>query len=203
MKSFCKLSEDSNPSRFIPDVLPLIYETGKMYFDWMFGGEKPSLKILERWLQSPSSEFSISRMTILFEDNQPIGEFISIGGEKSFTGTKDMIEMIKGKSYEEKKELIFRLAEVKKLFPPNEPGEYFLRTLGVFLEHRGKGIGRMLIDKFIEQGIELGYHRLRLTVRANNIPAIKLYESVGFRIISENIFRGNGEKILTMISDKA
>ena len=49
-------------------------------------------------------------------------------------------------------------------------------------DHRGKGIGRFLLEKVIEMA---GANNIELTVLANNISAVRLYQNHGFLIIKE------------------
>lgn len=58
-------------------------------------------------------------------------------------------------------------------------------NMGVLEKHRGKGIGKLLVDAVFEKTrseniIEIVY----LMVRADNIPAVKLYEQKGFEIVA-------------------
>jgi ribosomal protein S18 acetylase RimI-like enzyme len=48
-------------------------------------------------------------------------------------------------------------------------------------EYRGKGIGRMLIEKCIAIARERSYCKITLEVRDDNVVAKKLYESLEFK----------------------
>ena len=52
--------------------------------------------------------------------------------------------------------------------------------MGVLASHRGRGIGRRLLEASIAHAYEHGITRVELSVRADNVPAIKLYERAGF-----------------------
>lgn len=52
--------------------------------------------------------------------------------------------------------------------------------IGVIASCRGQGIGRALITKTIEAACAQGMTRIELTVRTDNIRAIRLYEHLGF-----------------------
>lgn len=56
--------------------------------------------------------------------------------------------------------------------------ECFIANVAVHPDHRRRGIARTLVTAAIEQGSALT--RITLEVRASNIAAIALYESLGF-----------------------
>ncbi|MFD1174495.1 GNAT family N-acetyltransferase [Oceanobacillus picturae] len=64
----------------------------------------------------------------------------------------------------------------------------FIYELFVLEEYRGKGISKQLIKTGVEQLKQEGYSEIRLSVFDGN-PAIKIYESLGFknRTITMNI----------------
>jgi dTDP-4-amino-4,6-dideoxy-D-galactose acyltransferase len=53
--------------------------------------------------------------------------------------------------------------------------------VGVDAVHRGRGVGRALIRMFVEQW-QGRADRLRVGTQISNIPAMRLYESIGFRM---------------------
>lgn len=67
--------------------------------------------------------------------------------------------------------------------PKMESGAIELTYIGAAANQRGKGLGKELLDSFIEASRSKGYHSVVLSVETNNKPAIALYESAGFRII--------------------
>lgn len=61
------------------------------------------------------------------------------------------------------------------------PGEFELVKMAVTESSQGRGIGRRLLERAIEEGFALGATRLYLETNHQLITAIRLYESVGFR----------------------
>ena len=47
-------------------------------------------------------------------------------------------------------------------------------------EYRGKGIGRMLVERCIVHSRNNGIDNVFLNVVSDNVPAVKLYKSIGF-----------------------
>ena len=58
-----------------------------------------------------------------------------------------------------------------------------IQNVGVVPEHRGKGLGRALLLQALHSFRQLGFHRAALEVTAENEPAVRLYESLGFRTV--------------------
>ena len=58
-----------------------------------------------------------------------------------------------------------------------------LTYIGVSSDQRGMGLGRKLLNAFIEACRSNGYRSVVLSVEKENLPAITLYERAGFRII--------------------
>lgn len=52
--------------------------------------------------------------------------------------------------------------------------------MGVLPDYRGRGIGARLLDEALKQAFATGFVRIELSVRADNVRAIRLYEKVGF-----------------------
>jgi ribosomal protein S18 acetylase RimI-like enzyme len=58
-----------------------------------------------------------------------------------------------------------------------------LTYIGVSSAHQGKGLGRELLHKFVEESRSRGYHSVVLSVEEENKAAVALYEKNGFNII--------------------
>ena len=56
----------------------------------------------------------------------------------------------------------------------------WLELIAVKPEQRGKGVAGKLIDKCCQRTIDLKRHAVALRVKADNLPAIRLYEKQGF-----------------------
>lgn len=62
-------------------------------------------------------------------------------------------------------------------------GAIELTYIGVSPTYQGMGLGRTLLNKFIELSRGKGYHSIVLSVEEENKSAIALYEKSGFRTI--------------------
>ena len=61
-----------------------------------------------------------------------------------------------------------------------EDGSSWLSFLGVIPAQRRMGVGRSLLARFIEESRKMGSHKLSLDTDPCLIPAVRLYESMGF-----------------------
>lgn len=59
--------------------------------------------------------------------------------------------------------------------------EGYITNVAVFPEHRRRGVGRALINRVFSLARDLGLSFVSLEVRESNIPAITLYEGLGFK----------------------
>jgi ribosomal-protein-alanine N-acetyltransferase len=64
------------------------------------------------------------------------------------------------------------------------PGEAQLLNLSVVPDSRRQGLGRLLLDRFVDDATRMGAEQLFLEVRQSNAPAIALYEARGFSCIA-------------------
>lgn len=62
-------------------------------------------------------------------------------------------------------------------------GAIELTYIGVASDQQGKGVGKLLLNAFIEASRARSYRSVVLSVEKENRPAISLYELTGFRII--------------------
>mgnify|MGYP006280339213 CR=1 FL=1 len=63
------------------------------------------------------------------------------------------------------------------------PGRVNLQNIGVSEGHRGKGLGRHLLQRSIQVLRGWGISRMSLEVTEDNAPALGLYRSLGFEVI--------------------
>jgi RimJ/RimL family protein N-acetyltransferase len=59
--------------------------------------------------------------------------------------------------------------------------------MGVVPDYRGRGIGPRLMNQALKQAFATGFVRVELSVRADNMRAIRLYEKFGF--VREGVLR--------------
>ena len=63
--------------------------------------------------------------------------------------------------------------------------EIYIGGMQILPEYRGKGIGTSILGNLIEESKQTS-KPVRLEVFHNNLPALSLYEKVGFQVVEEN-----------------
>ena len=61
------------------------------------------------------------------------------------------------------------------------PGSWYVNVVAVLPEHRGKGLGSLLLADAERRAHEVGARSLSLIVAAENARAVRLYERLGYR----------------------
>ncbi len=79
-------------------------------------------------------------------------------------------------------------------------GEADMMNLAVHPEYRRAGVGRQLVQELVQRLKEQGSHILTLEVRASNVPAIALYDQLGFIQVGRrpNYYRNPKEDALIL-----
>lgn len=98
--------------------------------------------------------------------------------------------MLNNLEAEERAGLAGRTAATKDLFLRVSDHQFYLSKMGLVRERRGIGLGRVLLQEFLRRGEEAGYRQFALDVCAENLPAVRLYRSSGFRVVRESEHEG-------------
>jgi len=64
------------------------------------------------------------------------------------------------------------------------PGSWYVNVLAALPEHRGKGLGSLLLADAERRAHEVGARSLSLIVASENPDAMRLYERVGYRTLA-------------------
>lgn len=80
-----------------------------------------------------------------------------------------------------------------------EAGEFYLDSVGVAPEFRGRGIATRLFEAQIKRGVSLGHSRIGLIVDVDKPEAEALYRKLGFTHVGERDFFGHQMKHMVKI----
>ena len=73
-------------------------------------------------------------------------------------------------------------------------------NIALTASQRGRGLGKVLMEKLMRAAAERGAERMTLEVRPSNTPALHLYEGLGFAAIGvrRKYYQDNGEDAILM-----
>lgn len=80
-----------------------------------------------------------------------------------------------------------------------EPEDYYIDTLCVKREYRGKGFGSMLVEAGEQLAKRKGYTRVSLNVEEDNTGARRLYEKLGYELQKVITINGHGYDYMVKI----
>ena len=73
-------------------------------------------------------------------------------------------------------------------------------NIALTASQRGRGLGKVLMEKLMRAAAERGAERMTLEVRPSNTPALRLYEGLGFAAIGvrKKYYQDNDEDAILM-----
>ncbi|MBP6985578.1 MAG: GNAT family N-acetyltransferase [Alphaproteobacteria bacterium] len=90
------------------------------------------------------------------------------------------------------------------VIPSDRPTQAHTGSMGLGLlpEHRGKGLGTLMIMKALDTAKTKGLKRIKLTTHETNQRAIELYKKIGFQVegvlVKESFLKGRYLDVLMM-----
>ncbi len=143
------------------------------------------LELVKTSCSDPQSMYSRNKSLRAEEEGKPIGCIISYSGDdyqrlREYTWSK----LWKGVDP----------ATIKQSAIETYPGEYYLDSLAIEPEYRGKGYGKTLMEAAIEEGKKLGYKNFALLVALEKPRLNEYYASVGFEEANDVNFFGHKYK---------
>ena len=181
--TFRAVSAEAEPARDIPLALPWVHAASEPYVDWLFGNHHAAARVLQRWMNRPSSEVFVGRAVLLLKESRPVGGFIALDGtELAACRRHDAVAALASTSSEGRAALLSRLRVGRELLPEPPAGTLYLSRMGVLPHVRRRGYGKAILNEHLERGKRQGFSRFSLDVWSANTAAIALYTSAGFRL---------------------
>ena len=158
-------------------------EVAEGFFRLMLG--RRYAEIIARAYLQPDHSYSFQNVTYAEIDKRIVGMVLGFTAEQQDNFSKQPLRKSAGIQ-------VLRMTVVNILFAPMmrilktiPAGDFYILSMAVDGEFRGRGIGSILIDHAEKRAREKGSTRLSLDVSAKNKGAIRLYERCGMTIESQ------------------
>jgi ribosomal protein S18 acetylase RimI-like enzyme len=167
----------------IEPILPWLHEAGNPYWDWLWGSPTEARRQLKGWLARSSSELSAEHVVCLTDGGgHAVGGYVALPGRTvQICRRADLLAL---RSYLQRSpdasRILARLGQARSLFANVAETEFYLSRIGVLASARAQGLGRRLLEMFVEDGRRKGFSKFRLDVSADNAGARRLYRAAGF-----------------------
>jgi ribosomal protein S18 acetylase RimI-like enzyme len=169
-------------------AVPLIYSSGPAAFDFVFADDRhrSGEDFLHYAFHRRGGEFGYTNHTVVTRNGQVVGVGACFSSKSSVAFMITVVfQMLRFYRMTRGLSAISRGLKIEKLFKlPPFPKNYFAH-LGVSPECQGQGIGRRLVEHFLERSRTEHQTHAALDVSITNIRAQALYERIGFKTIEE------------------
>jgi translation initiation factor 4G len=85
----------------------------------------------------------------------------------------------------EERDLARNMRPIAGAFPELPPERWVVEWVAALPEHRGRGLASRLLDAILERGRAHGYRLGQIALLIGNLPAQRVYERHGFKIVDE------------------
>lgn len=139
------------------------------------------------------SMYSWNKALIAEDNGRPVGCIISYPGDNYL----DIREYTWSRLWNDLDAEVIRKSAIETY-----PGEYYLDSMAIEPDYRGKGLGKDLMKAAIEHGAALGYMRFALLVAVEKPRLKEYYASLGFKDVGEVDFFGHRYNRMVKATDK-
>lgn len=176
--------------RFAALIPGLIRDTGPVSYDYQFGIEGLLARMVAASWTTLDTLFCAACTTTATGGGELLGIELGFAGPNFYAYKSGLAGLAPGliargeATYEELVGLTARAAKASYLNAHVPDDVYYLHALSTLPQHRGKGIGKALMQAALERARAAGYRELQLDVLADN-PAVGFYQAMGLQILAE------------------
>ncbi|QRG69474.1 GNAT family N-acetyltransferase [Brevibacillus choshinensis] len=151
---------------------PLIYEAIGDIAHSLTGATEPNevIRVMSQFFAQTGNRLSYENAVIAMDKDKPVGLALFYHGSQTQRLDRPFEEHVKRVT-----------GETPHIVKEARDDEFYLDTVVVSGDSRGKGIGKALLNAFEEESERRGHEKIALLVDEDNQRARKLYESIGYR----------------------
>lgn len=138
------------------------------------------LPIFRELAEMENSQYSYKNTLVAEVCGEPVGAVVGYDGAKLHELRLSLLKL-----YRE------RVGKNLEIEDETSAGEFYVDSISVLPEFRGRGIGEQLLKSMIEKATEEGHSCIGLLVDFDNPKAEKLYRKIGFHRKNETMFLGH------------
>lgn len=125
------------------------------------------------------SQYSYKNALVAELDGKPAGSIIGYEGARLHELRKPLYEL-----------MVAKFGSVRPVEDETSAGEFYVDSIAVLPEYRGRGVGRALLADVCRRAFENGFCKVGLLVDVANPKAEAMYASLGFRRVNPTTFLG-------------
>ncbi len=84
---------------------------------------------------------------------------------------------------------------------PTSPPSAYVHLVGIHPEHRRKGVGQQLYERFMDQARRAGAARIKAITTVGNEGSVRFHEALGFRVTEDPDYAGPGRSRIVFTKD--
>ena len=140
----------------------------------------PFAPIFARLAAREVSQYSYRNALVAEVDGETVGAIIGYDGARLEELRKPLLELMRE-----------TFGGVREIEDETSAGEFYLDSLAVLPQWRGRGVGGALLSAARDRAFAAGYERVGLIVDFTNPRAETLYKSLGFERVNATTFLGH------------
>ena len=158
-------------------------EAAEGFFRFMLG--RTYSQIIAKAYIQPDHSYSFQNVSFAEYDSRIAGMALGFTSEHYRRFSDQPINEAAGRHYLRMKTVKFLFAPMLQIMESIADGDFYLLSMAVDKDFRGKGLGSALMDSVRERARASGSNRISLDVSANNELARRIYENWGMSIESQ------------------
>lgn len=152
-----------------------------------------AISLMAQFFAQKRNRLSYENAVIAMEGDEPVGLALFYHGSQTEVLDRPFVEFVKE-----------RTGIAPTLVKEARDDEFYLDSVAVRSDKRGKGIGTQLLAAFEQEAIQRGHDCIALLVDKENPRAYQLYEALGYRqdgtvMVSGHQFRHMVKRVLVSV----